>query len=206
MALVTFDQLNDFFEDTDEDIIQNYVDPLNEVMAFYEINNPRRISMFLAQVGHESGGLRTIKENLNYSADRLKVIFPKYFRNVDPTPYARNPQKIANRVYGGRMGNGDEASGDGFRYCGRGLIQLTGKSNYAAFAADMEMPLEEATEWLSTEEGATWSAGWFWDSRELNQWADKGDVVTVTKKINGGTIGLKDRQEHYEAALEIFGG
>ena len=88
----------------------------------------------------------------------------------------------------------------------RSLIQLTGKSNYAAFAADMEMPLEEATEWLSTEEGATWSAGWFWDSRELNKWADKGDVVTVTKKINGGTIGLADRQEHYAAALEVFGG
>jgi putative chitinase len=206
MPLVTFEQLNDFFEDTDEEVIQRYVDPLNEVMEFYEINNPQRISMFLAQVGHESGGLRTIKENLMYSGDRLKVIFPKYFRGVDTAAYARNPEKIANRVYSNRMGNGDEASGDGFRYCGRGLIQLTGKSNYAAFAADMNMSLEEATEWLKDEEGATWSAGWFWDSRELNQWADKGDVVTVTKKINGGTIGLADRQSHYEAALEIFGG
>jgi putative chitinase len=206
MALVTFEQLNDFFEDTNEDIIEKFVEPLNEVMAFYEINTPERISMFLAQCGHESGGLRTIKENLNYSADGLRKIFPKYFRDVDPAGYAKNPQKIANRVYGGRMGNGPESTGDGYRYCGRGLIQLTGKSNYAAFAADMEMPLEEATEWLSTEEGATWSAGWFWDSRELNKWADKGDVVTVTKKINGGTIGLADRQEHYAAALEIFGG
>jgi putative chitinase len=102
------------------------------------------------------------------------------------------------------MGNGDEASGDGYRYCGRGLIQLTGKSNYEAFAKDMGWPLEEATEWLSTEEGAAWSAGWFWDSRELNNWADKGDVVNVTKKINGGTIGLEDRKSHYAAALEIF--
>jgi putative chitinase len=206
MALVTFEQLNDFFEDTDEAVIEKYVEFLNEVMEFYEINTPQRISMFLAQVGHESGGLRTIKENLNYSADRLKVIFPKYFRGVDPTPYARNPQKIANRVYSNRMGNGDEASGDGYRYCGRGLIQLTGKSNYAAFASDMNMSLEEATAWLDDPEGACWSAGWFWDSRELNQWADKGDVLTVTKKINGGTIGLKDREEHYAAALEIFGG
>ena len=204
MALVTFDQLNEFFEDTSESIIQNYVEPINEVMEFYEINNKNRISMFLAQVGHESGGLSVIKENLNYSADRLKVIFPKYFRGVDPSGYARNPQKIANRVYANRMGNGDEASGDGYRYCGRGLIQLTGKSNYQAFAQDMNMPLEEATEWLSTEEGAAWSAGWFWDSRELNQWADKGDILTVTKKINGGTIGLEDRKSHYEAALEIF--
>jgi putative chitinase len=206
MAVVTFEQLNEFFEDTDEDIVQQYVDPLNEMMEFYEINTPKRISMFLAQVGHESGGLRTIKENLNYSADRLKVIFPKYFRGVDPSGYARNPQKIANRVYANRMGNGDEASGDGYRYCGRGLIQLTGKSNYNAFASDMNMSLEEATEWLNDPEGAAWSAGWFWDSRELNQWADKGDVLTVTKKINGGTIGLEDRKSHYEAALEIFGG
>ena len=204
MALVTFDQLNEFFEDTDEDVVQKYVDDLNAVMEFYEINNKNRISMFLAQVGHESGGLRTIKENLNYSADRLKVIFPKYFRGVDPSGYARNPQAIANRVYASRMGNGDEASGDGYRYCGRGLIQLTGKSNYQAFAQDMGMTLEEATEWMNTEEGACWSAGWFWDSRELNQVADKGDVLTATKKINGGTIGLEDRKSHYEAALEIF--
>jgi putative chitinase len=204
MALVTFEQLNEFFEDTNEDIIQKFVEPLNDVMAFYEINNKKRISMFLAQVGHESGGMRTIKENLNYSADRLKVIFPKYFRGIDPNGYAKNPAKIANRVYANRMGNGDENSGDGYRYCGRGLIQLTGKSNYEAFAQDMGWPLEEATEWLSTEEGASWSAGWFWDSRELNQLADKGDVLNVTKKINGGTIGLEDRKSHYEAALEIF--
>ena len=204
MALVTFDQLNDFFEDTSEDIIQKFVEPLNDVMEFYEINNPKRISMFLAQVGHESGGLRTIKENLNYSADGLKRVFPKYFRDVNPADYAKKPEKIANRVYGGRMGNGPESTGDGYRYCGRGLIQLTGKSNYEAFAADMGWPLAEATEWLSTEEGAAWSAGWFWDSRELNQWADKGDILTVTKKINGGTIGLEDRKSHYEAALELF--
>jgi putative chitinase len=205
MALVTFNQLNSFFENTNEDIIQKYVDPLNAVLEFYQISNKQRISMFLAQVGHESGGLKTIKENLNYSADRLKVVFPKYFRGIDTSEYARNPEKIANRVYSSRMGNGDEASGDGYRYCGRGLIQLTGKSNYIAFAADMAISLEEATVWLNTEEGAAWSAGWFWDSRELNQWADKGDVLTVTKKINGGTNGLADRQAHYAEALEIFG-
>ena len=202
--LVSFEQLNEFFEDTDEEIIQQYVEYLNDVMEFYEINNKQRIAMFLAQVGHESGGLRTIKENLNYSADRLKVIFPKYFRGVDTAPFAKNPEKIANRVYASRMGNGDEASGDGYRYCGRGLIQLTGKSNYQAFAQDMGWTLEDATAWLAEPEGACWSAGWFWDSRELNQWADKGDVLTVTKKINGGTIGLEDRKSHYEAALEIF--
>jgi putative chitinase len=204
MSIVTFDQLNTYFEDTPEAVIQNFVEPLNDVMKFYDINNARRISMFLAQIGHESGGLRTIKENLMYSAERLKVVFPKYFRGVDPSSYARNPEKIASRVYASRMGNGDEASGDGFKYCGRGLIQLTGKSNYQAFAADMEMSLDEATQWLKEPEGAAWSAGWFWDSRELNKWADNGDILTVTKKINGGTIGLADRQSHYESALEIF--
>ena len=202
--LVSFEHQNEFFEDTDEEILRQYVEYLNDVMEFYEINNKQRIAMFLAQVGHESGGLRTIKENLNYSADRLKVIFPKYFRGVDTASFAKNPEKIANRVYASRMGNGDESSGDGYRYCGRGLIQLTGKSNYQAFAADMGWSLEDATAWLAEPEGACWSAGWFWDSRELNQWADKGDVLTVTKKINGGTIGLEDRKSHYEAALEIF--
>jgi putative chitinase len=204
MSILTFDQLTEFFEDTSEDIIERFVEPLNEAMAFYEINTPHRIAMFLAQVGHESGGLRTIKENLNYSADGLKRVFPKYFRTVNPVDYAKKPEKIANRVYASRMGNGDEASGDGYRYCGRGLIQLTGKSNYQAFARDMEMNFAEATEWLSTEEGAAWSAAWFWDSRELNKWADQGDILTVTKKINGGTIGLEDRKSHYEAALEVF--
>ena len=201
---ITFEQLNEFFEDTDEDIIQKFLDPLNEVMTFYEINTSQRISMFLAQIGHESGGLRTIKENLNYSADRLKVVFPKYFRGVDTTQFAKNPQKIANRVYASRMGNGNESSGDGYSYRGRGLIQLTGKSNYTAFAQDMSMPLEEATSWLDDPEGAAWSAGWFWDSRELNQWADNGDVLTVTKKINGGTNGLEERKSNYAEALKIF--
>jgi putative chitinase len=206
MALVTFDQLNEFFEDTSEDIIEPFVEPLNEVMEFYEINTPQRISMFLAQVGHESGGLRARKENLNYRAETLLKVFPKYFRGKNPNDYAKQPAKIANLVYANRMGNGSVESGDGYRYCGRGLIQLTGKSNYQAFASDMNMDLAEATEWLENEEGAAWSAGWFWDSRELNQWADKGDILTVTKKINGGTIGLEDRKHHYEAALEIFGG
>jgi len=204
--VVTFDQLNDFFEDTGEDIIQRFVEPLNEMLEFYEINTPQRIAMFLAQVGHESGGLRTTKENLNYSAQGLRKTFAKYFTSdAIANEYAKKPEKIANRVYANRMGNGDEASGDGYRYCGRGLIQLTGKQNYEAFAKDMEMDFAEATEWLSTDEGAVWSAGWFWDSRELNQWADKGDIVTVTKKINGGTIGLEDRKAHYQAALELFG-
>jgi len=205
MALVTFDQLNEFFEDTSESIIQNYVEPINEVMEFYEINNKNRISMFLAQVGHESGGLSVIKENLNYSADRLKVIFPKYFRGVDPSGYARNPQKIANRVYASRMGNGSEESGDGWRFCGRGLIQVTGRDNYSWFAASLHISPEEASEYMETFEGAAQSACWFWESNNLNQWADKRDILTLTKRINGGTIGLEDRKKHYEHCLHILG-
>ena len=204
--LVTHEQLCQFFEDTTEEWLLECVEPLNEALTFYEINNPERISMFLAQVGHESAGMSVMEENLNYSAQGLNKIFPKYFIRAgrDANAYAKKPEKIANVVYSSRMGNGNEASGDGYRYRGRGFIQLTGKSNYAAFAADMEMPLEEATAWLETAEGAIWSACWFWDSRELNKWADKGDIVTVTKKINGGTIGLEDRKNHYAEALHIF--
>jgi putative chitinase len=204
--LVTHEQLCQFFEDTTEEWLLECVEPLNEALKFYEINNPERISMFLAQVGHESAGMSVMEENLNYSAQGLNKIFPKYFIRAgrDANAYAKKPEKIANVVYSSRMGNGNEASGDGYRYRGRGFIQLTGKSNYSAFAADMEMPLEEATAWLETAEGAIWSACWFWDSRELNKWADKGDIVTVTKKINGGTIGLEDRKNHYAEALHIF--
>lgn len=204
--LVTHEQLCQFFEDTTEEWLLECTEPLNDALAFYEINTPQRISMFLAQVGHESAGMSVTEENLNYSAQGLNKIFPKYFIRAgrDANAYAKKPEKIANVVYSNRMGNGDEASGDGYRYRGRGFIQLTGKSNYMAFAQDMEMSLEEAVEWLDTAEGAVWSACWFWDSRELNKWADKGDILTVTKKINGGTIGLEDRKHHYEEALHIF--
>jgi len=205
---ITFDQLNDFFEDTDEDIIDAFVNPLNDTFEEFEINNPKRISMFLAQVGHESGGLRHRKENLNYSAQGLNKIFPKYFIRAgrDANQYARNPEAIANVVYANRMGNGDEDSGEGFKFRGRGLIQLTGKTNYSAFAEFMDMDLDAVVDYLETEEGAAMSAGWFWDSRDLNKWADAGDIVKCTRLINGGTIGLADRKKHYEEALHIFGG
>ena len=205
---ITFDQLNEFFEDTNEDIVEAFVQPLNDTFEEFEINNPKRISMFLAQVGHESGGLRFRKENLNYSAQGLNKIFPKYFIRAgrDANQYARNPEAIANVVYANRMGNGDEDSGDGFKFRGRGLIQLTGKTNYSAFAEFMDMDLDAVVEYLETEEGAAMSAGWFWDSRDLNKWADAGDIVKCTRLINGGTIGLADRKKHYEEALEMFGG
>ena len=201
---VTLEQLCNFFEDTDDFVLEKFVGPINQIIEDFDINTPKRLSMFLAQVGHESGGLTKLHENLNYKAARLSQIFPKYFRDVDPDDYANNPEAIANRVYASRMGNGDEDSGDGYRFRGRGAIQLTGRSNYTACGADLEVDLINNPDWLETPEGAIMSAAWFWDQHDLNDWADKSDVTTVSKKINGGTIGLEDRKELFEEALTIF--
>jgi putative chitinase len=178
-------------------------------MPEYEINTAPRMAMFLAQCAHESGGFRAIKENLNYRAASLRKLFPKYFPDdATANRYASLPNKqeaIANRIYANRMGNGPEESGDGYRYCGRGLIQLTGKNNYTLFAGSLEIPVEECADYLATFEGAVQSACWFWETNNLNQWADKGDVLTATKRINGGTIGLEDRIKHYNHALHVLG-
>jgi len=202
--MITKDQLQSFFEDTDEEIIDSFVEPLNKAMEHFEINTPQRIAMFLAQVGHESGGLTATKENLNYRASQLLKVFPKYFRDRDPAEYERKPEKIANLVYSNRMGNGDEDSGDGYKYRGRGLIQLTGHDNYNSFANSMGMGIDETVLYLEGPEGAAMSAAWFWNSRHLNAVADAGDVVKATKLINGGTNGLQERTDLYEEALEIF--
>jgi putative chitinase len=201
---ITLQQLSNFFEDTDDSVLANFVDPINKVIDDFEVNTLQRLSMFLAQVGHESGGLTKLHENLNYKADRLAQIFPKYFRDVDTSEFAHNPEKIANRVYANRMGNGSEDSGDGYRFRGRGAVQLTGKSNYLACGKDLQVDLEANPDWLETPEGAILSAAWFWDQHDLNDLSDDGDVLTVTKKINGGTIGLEERKALYEEALKIF--
>jgi putative chitinase len=201
---ITLEQLCNFFEDTDDFVLEKFVDPINKVVEEFEINTPERISMFLAQIGHESGGLTKLHENLNYKSARLVQIFPKYFRDVDPDDYGGKPEAIANRVYANRMGNGDEDSGDGYRFRGRGAVQLTGKSNYLACGKDLGVDLEENPDYLETPEGAIRSAAWFWNQHDLNDWADEKDVTTVTKKINGGTIGLDERRELFEEALTIF--
>ena len=189
--------------------LEGWTEALNKILPDYDINTPERVSAFIAQCAHESGNFTALHENLNYRAVTLRKIFPKYFPNdAIAEQYAGQPNKaelIANRVYASRMGNGDEASGDGYRYCGRGLIQLTGKENYSWFAASLEMPVEEVPEYLQTFEGAVQSAAWFWETNNLNQWADKGDILTLTKRINGGTIGLDDRIKHYNHALHVFG-
>lgn len=189
--------------------LDHWYHALEQALPDYDINTPQRVAAFIAQCAHESGGFKALKENLNYKAVTLRKIFPKYFPDdATANHYASLPNKqeaIANRVYGGRMGNGPEASGDGFRYCGRGLIQLTGKNNYQNFADSIETPVEDIPEFLATFEGAVQSACWFWESNNLNQWADKGDILTLTKRINGGTIGLEDRIKHYEHALHVVG-
>ena len=189
--------------------LDHWYHALELALPDYDINTPQRVAAFVAQCAHESGGFRALKENLNYKAATLRKIFPKYFPDdATANHYASLPNKqeaIANRVYGGRMGNGPEASGDGFRYCGRGLIQLTGKNNYQNFADSIETPVEDIPEYLATFEGAVQSACWFWEANNLNQWADKGDILTLTKRINGGTIGLDDRIKHYEHALHVVG-
>jgi putative chitinase len=184
----------------------HWIEAFDQLLPDYEINTPKRIAAFIAQCAHESGGFKFLKENLNYKAESLMKTFPKYFSDRDTAnAYAKQPVKIANRVYANRMGNGDEASGDGFKYCGRGLIQLTGKSNYSWFAASLEISPEEASAYLETFEGAAQSACWFWESNNLNTEADAGDIKKMTKKINGGYIGLDDRIKHYEHALHILG-
>jgi putative chitinase len=189
--------------------VSNWFVALNQLLPDYEINTPRRVAAFVAQCAHESANFRVLKENLNYRADTLTRIWPRLFPADVARDYASRPNKqeaIANRAYSNRMGNGDEASGDGFRFSGRGLIQLTGRDNYTWFAASIGITVEEAVDYLMTFEGAAQSACWFWETNNLNQWADKGDILTLTKRINGGTIGLDDRIKHYNHALHVFGG
>lgn len=183
------------------------VEIFNELFPKYEINTVNRVSGFLAQCGHESNDFTVLKENLNYSADGLNKVFPKYFKNAgrNANDYARNPEKIANVVYANRMGNGDISSGDGWKYRGRGAIQLTGKDNYSSFAKYIGKSLDETVSYCETLQGAVESACWFWKTRNLNETCDKDDIVTMTKKINGGTIGLEDRKKHYNNNKNILG-
>jgi putative chitinase len=189
--------------------IEHWYEALCEILPDYDIDTPQRVAAFLAQCAHESGGFKAIKENLNYRTPTLRKLFSKYFpTDALADEYCAKPNKqeaIANRIYANRMGNGPEESGDGYRYCGRGLIQLTGKDNYTRYAASTEQTVEEASEHLTTFEGCVQSAAWFWEANNLNQYADNGDILTMTKRINGGTIGLEDRIKHYQHALHVLG-
>jgi putative chitinase len=203
---ITLKLLKALCPSTNNEKLQRYCEPLNEVVRYYEIDQtPERCAGFLAQIAHESGGFNLVVENLNYNAAGLMRVFRKYFPSEAlAKTYERKPEKIANKVYANRMGNGSEESGDGWRYRGRGLIQLTGKNNYAAFANGLGISLQECVAYMETPEGACASAGWFWDTNKLNNYCDKGDFVGLTKRINGGTNGLADRQHHYSLALSLL--
>lgn len=170
--------------------IEGILDVLEEELNKLEWSDNNKCH-FLAQCSHESGGFRRLTENLNYSVEGLKKIFPKYFRDKNPEDYARNPEKIANLVYANRMGNGDENSGDGWKYRGRGIIQITGKNNYQKCLKDLGV---SNPEFLETIEGAVISAIWFWNKNSLYK---EHDITIITKRVNGGINGLNDRKEHY---------
>jgi putative chitinase len=182
-----------------------WIDAINATFEKFDISTPERQACFLGQCAHESGGFTALSENLNYSAASLCRVWPKRFPTVtDGQNYERNPQKIANKVYANRMGNGDEESGEGFAYRGRGLIQLTGKSNYEACGEAIGVDLVSNPDLVATPEYATLSAGWFWDKNNLNKFADENDMTGLTKKINGGTHGIEDRVARTQLALDVL--
>ena len=179
-----------------------------DVAAKFGINTPLRLAHFLSQCGHESGGFKLVNENLNYSADGLKKIFPKYFAQAGlAESYARQPEKIASRVYGGRMGNGDESTKEGFKFRGRGYIQLTGKSNYTEFDKFVDDDILGNPDLVATKYPLL-SAAWFFHKNGLNAISDKGaddaTVTSVTKRVNGGTIGLPDRIKHFKEYYSLL--
>jgi len=179
-----------------------------DTAAKFQINTPLRLAHFLAQCGHESGGFRVTQENLNYSAKGLAGIFKKYFpTEAAATPYARQPQKIANKVYANRMANGSEASGDGYKFRGRGYIQLTGRDNYTQFGKAIGEDIASNPDKVSSQY-ALLSAAWFWSKNGLNKLADGGStdttVTSITKRVNGGTIGLADRIKHFKEYYHLL--
>lgn len=186
--------------------IPNWHSAISTICPEYGIDTPKRLAAFLAQCAHESGNFTQLRENLNYRATSLMATWPQRFPTLEiAKQYANKPEKIANKVYANRMGNRDEASGDGWRYLGRGLIQLTGKENYQWFAASLSMEVDDLPEYMGTFEGAVQSACFFWETNKLNDLADRGDIRAMTKKINGGYIGLAERIKHYAHACEVLG-
>lgn len=211
MSLITEAQLAKMIPTNTE--VGEWCKTLNDMLPKYGITTPERIASFITQCAHESGDFRLLEENLNYKEETLLRVFPRYFGpgKQDAAAYAKNPEKIANYVYmdknrsaSGALGNTQE--GDGWRFRGRGLKQVTGRANYTTFGKAIGKTAEEVANYLETKEGALVSALWFWQSRNLNEVADTGDVVRVTKIINGGDIGLEDRRKRYVQALAILGG
>jgi putative chitinase len=209
MSLITEAQLAAMIPTNKE--VAAWCEELNKALPKYDITTPERIAGFVSQCAHESQNFLALSENLSYRQETLLKVFPRYFgpgkRNA--AEYAKNPEKIANYVYMDEFRTsklGNTQPGDGWRFRGRGLKQLTGRDNYTRFAKDYDMTAEEAAEWVETKEGALASALWFWNINKLNAIADTADVVALTKKINGGNIGLPDRQARYEKAMAVLTG
>lgn len=185
-------------------------DPFNETFERFGITTPAQQASWIGQCGHECGNFRIMEENLNYRAPTLLKLFPKTpkrqwgFTPEEAAAYEKQPQRIANRIYGNRMGNRDEASGDGFRFRGSGFLQLTGMNNFYHAGQALGVDFIMQPELVRTPMYAAQTAGWFWQTHRLNQYADSGDFVTMTKRINGGTIGLDDRIKHINHALEVL--
>jgi putative chitinase len=209
MSLITVDQLRAMIPSNKE--IDAWCEELNKALPKYDITTDQRIAGFISQCAHESMDFNAMSENLNYREETLNKVFPRYFgpgkRNA--AEYAKNAEKIANYVYMDEFRTsklGNTQPGDGWRFRGRGLKQLTGRDNYTRFAKDYDMTAEEAAVWVETKEGALASALWFWNTNKLNAVADTGNVAALTKKINGGDIGLADRQARYAKAMAALGG
>ena len=190
---------------TTQELADKWVDVLNETCQEFAIDSPYRIAGFLSNVAHESAGFKFVSENLNYSAASLMRVWSTRFPTVEIAQrYAMQPEKIANRAYADRMGNGDESSGDGWKYRGRGLIQLTGKNNYVAYSLACDNEALQKPDIVAEPKYAAESAGWFWSVNRLNQLADNQDVVGMAKRINGGINGLDDRQMKYSQIMSYF--
>lgn len=181
-----------------------WTDALNETFSRFNINTIRRQAAFIGQCSHECGNFRLLEENLNYRAETLMKLWPKRFDAVKAQTCARNPKLIANTVYSGRMGNRDETSGDGYRFRGRGCIQLTGSANYFHAGKALGVDLVMEPELVATPKYAAMTAGWFWDTHKCNELADALNWTALTKKINGGIIGLQDRIKHIEHAMQVL--
>ena len=202
MSLVTVDLLRCV---TTPEMAEKWVDAISATCVRFDINTPLRVAGFVSQISHESNGFRATVEDLHYRASSLMAVWPSRFPNLDvANAYAMKPEKIANRAYCDRMGNGDEVSGDGWKYRGRGLIQLTGKDNYAAFAMKCDNEALTKPDLVAETDLAAESAGWFWSTRNLNNYADEGNVEGMTRRINGGTNGLDDRQARYDKLMSYF--
>ena len=182
-----------------------WVDSLNETFNRFDINTPRQQAAFIGQLSHECGNFKILEENLNYRAETLVKLWPKRFPTLEfAKQYERNPRKIANSVYSNRMGNRDEASGDGYRFRGRGCIQLTGHANYFHAGKALGVDFVMEPELVATPKYAAMTAGWFWSTHDCNRLAEAADWPSLTKKINGGTIGLSDRIKHTNEALAVL--